>query len=333
MGHDVFVASSGGDLADHLLKENIVHIGLNLRTKSELSPKLIFAFLRLKGLIKEKNIEIIHAQTRVTQVLSFFLSRALSIPYVTTCHGYFKPKLARKIFGFWGRRVIAISGAVRKHLIEDLKVRQARIKLVYNGVALNPKKDYPINAIKKRLGLSEGPVVGMVARLSPVKGHLYLISAMKHVLSIEPYAQLLIVGDGPYKKVITDFINELKLRDKVHIIPSRAELGEIFSVMDVFVSPSIQEGLGLSILEAQSNLVPCVGFRIGGITDVIEHEVTGLLVEQFDIKALAQAVVRLIRDKYLSRSIAKTAYDLIGEKFSSKIMSEKTINVYKEVLA
>jgi len=88
----------------------------------------------------------------------------------------------------------------------------------------------------------------------------------------------------------------------------------------------------LSLLEAQANYVPAVAFKTGGITDVIEHELTGLLVEAFDTKALAGSIVRLLQDEELADQIRQAAYKSVGEKFSLSSMAENTVNVYKEVI-
>ena len=96
-GHTVFVASSGGRLEEILTEERIKHIHLDIRTKSELSPKIMRSFSRLKPFLKNEEVDLVHAHTRVTQVLSELISRRCKIPYVTTCHGFFKRRIGRRI--------------------------------------------------------------------------------------------------------------------------------------------------------------------------------------------------------------------------------------------
>ncbi|HDZ77042.1 MAG TPA: hypothetical protein ENH41_03055, partial [Candidatus Omnitrophica bacterium] len=185
-GHNVLVVSSGGNFTDALARKGVEHIDIDIKTKSELSPKLIFAFFKLKRIIIKRNIQIIHSHTRVTQILSHFLNKSLNIPYVTTCHGYFKPHWGRRVFACWGDITIAISAAVKKHLIDDFRLDENKIRLVYNGVNVKPKTQYDNEKIRVGLGFPrEAPIIGIIARLSPVKGHKYLIAAMKHILNIE----------------------------------------------------------------------------------------------------------------------------------------------------
>lgn len=331
-GNEVFVGSCGGDLVACLNQAGITHIGLNIRTKSELSPKIIGSFLKLKRVIKEEGIQIIHAQTRVTQVLAFLLKRRLGVHFIATCHGYFRPHLGRRIFPCWGERVIAISGAVKTHLIRDFKLNPEKVRLVYNGIKITDKKEFDSEAVRKKIGLKGGPVVGIVARLSPVKGHKYLIEAMKEVIRLHPAAQLLIVGDGPLKRELLRQIESSGIRNNVVIIPSMQGISEAFSVMSVYAAPSVNEGLGLALLEAQANFVPCVAFNTGGIGEVISDGVSGILVEPLNAEKLALAISRLLTDKGLNKNLAEAAYKSVTEKFSVGAMVADTIKVYEEAL-
>ena len=133
-GHKVTVISSGGDMEMELAKAGIRHRLVDIRTKSELSPKLWFAFSKIAAILKEEKPDIIHAQTRVTQVLGYLVARRFRIPCVTTCHGFFKRRISRRVFDGWGNSVIAISEAVRNHLVSDFGVSRSRIELIHNGV-------------------------------------------------------------------------------------------------------------------------------------------------------------------------------------------------------
>ena len=102
-GHKVWVASSGGDNVSRIEAAGMRHLQINVRTKSELHPKLLLSMPPLLDLIRDEKINIIHAQTRVTQVLGEVLSRLSGIKLVTTCHGFFRPRWFRKTFPCWGR--------------------------------------------------------------------------------------------------------------------------------------------------------------------------------------------------------------------------------------
>lgn len=336
MGHDVRIASKGGALIAELDKCGIIHIQLDIRTKSELSPLLWKSRFKLERIFKQWSPDIIHAQTRVTQVLAWMIYKKTGIPYVSTCHGFFRPHLGRRIFGFWGERVIAISDAVREHLVNDLKVKKEKVVLINNGIDIK-KFDMPVsekekNAYRSRIGIKPGFVVGVVARLSPVKGHKYLLLAVKDLLSQYPDLQLLIIGDGPSKKEIIDLAMKLGLGNCTFMEESTIDTGLSLSVMDAFVLPSVQEGLGLSLLEAMAAGVPVVGSNVGGVYSLIKDGVTGLLFMPKDHVALAGALNRILSDKKNAGEMAFRAKDFVREKFSLDLMTRSIEAIYKETV-
>jgi len=334
-GHNVCIVSSGGDCLEFLKSLGIEHIFIPIRTKSEVSPKVLLSFFKLLPILKEKNIQIIHSHTRVTQVLSFFLSKFSKIPHISTCHGFFKPRVSRKIFGCWGDFVIAISEPVKRHLIEDFKVENNRIKLIYHGIDLNKFKvqssKFKVD-FKEKLGLREGKVIGIISRLSEVKGHRYLISAFKIVKKEYPDVGLLIVGEGKIKPQLLELVSELKIKEDVLFLPSVSDTSEVLPAMDIFCLPSLKEGLGLSLMEAQAQGLPVIASKVGGITNLIEDKKTGLLVEKTDIQGLAFALLRLLKDEDLARDIGNRAREFIEENFSLEKMVILTENVYRECL-
>ncbi len=335
-GHDVIIASGGGALLPELEKIGVQHIYINIRTKSEFSPLVLKAFLKLERTLGPDKPHIIHAHTRVTQVLAFMIYKKMGISYVSTCHGFFRPHLGRKLFGFWGKKVVAISEAVREHLVNDLKVKKEDIYLIHNGIDIKkfegPVTEKEKKAYKSRIGLKDGPVIGIIARLSPVKGHRFLLAAMKDVLKKQPQAQLLIIGDGPSKKELIELVFELGLSSCVFMEESTIDTRLALSVMDIFVLPSIQEGLGLSAMEAMVAGKPVIGSNVGGVYSLIKDGQTGLLVPPKDALALSGAILKLLDDKELAGRMVKSARKLIEDKFSLEQMVKKIESLYLEVV-
>ena len=337
-GHQVFVVSSGGDLVALLDSFGVNHLAVDIKTKSEISPKVILARKQIARIIKGKNIDIIHAHTRVTQVLAHLVSKKTGVPYVTTCHGFFKRRMFRRIFPCWGSRSIAISEAVREHLVNDFGVRKENIAVVHNGVEIEkfspdkfsqPQKD----ELRRNYGLKSGrPVIGTVARLSSVKGQRYLILAMKRILKDNPAAQLLLVGDGPEKDRLVQQVEELGIEDKVFFVPPTLDISAPLSIMEVFVFPSLLEGLGLAIIEAQAMGLPVVATDVGGIYTLVKDGVNGFLVHPKEPDALAEAILKLLRDKKLAERFGAQARIQAGRKFNLKQMVEGIERVYREIL-
>lgn len=332
--HKVYVASGGGGWLPRLKRYNLEHIYLPLRTKSIMSPKLFFAGVVLGRILKEKKIDIIHSQTRVSSVLALWVSKRTSIPFVYTAHGFLNPRWGRRTFPCWGKLVIAISQPVKEHLLRDFGLDEDRIRLVHNGIDLNrEQRTENREQIRKKYGLKDGPVAGIIARLSEVKGHKYLLMAMKNVIAEIPDAQLLIVGEGSIKRDLRALADELGIIQNVYFIPAVSETADPLSVMDAFVMPSLEEGLGLSIMEAMLAGVPVAATAAGGITTLVKDNQTGLLVKPADAHNLALAIIELLKNKEKARRLSSSARDLIVRGFSLEKMAEETEKVYQECLS
>lgn len=334
-GVSAWIASSGGELAKGLRESGIPHFSVRLKTKFEFNPKLIFAFFKLRELIKKNKIDVIHAHTRVTQVLAYFLSKTTGAKFVSTCHGYFKAKrLGRKLFGAWGETVIAISDAVKDHLIKDFRVSKDRVALIYTGVHV--KEAPPVsqnnteNILKDKMGFAKSPVIGTISRLSPVKGLRYLLFAMKDLLKEIPEAQLLLVGDGPSKSFLVELAGKLGIEKNVFFAHSTTDIQRFLAIIDVFVFYSLKEGLGLSLLEALAAGKPCVASNVGGVSSIIEDGVSGILVPPKDTHMLKEAITKVLSDRALSARLAEDGKKLVKEKFSFDRMLGEIIDVYKK---
>ncbi|MDD5565889.1 MAG: glycosyltransferase family 4 protein [Candidatus Omnitrophica bacterium] len=334
-GHTVCLASSTGTLVPEFQRQGVRFVPVPIKTKSIASPKVLMSACMLYSYLKKNRIDIIHANTRVTQVLACILSRLCGVPYLSTCHGFFKARFLRRRIPCWGFRVIAISESVRQHLIEDLKVEPQLIRLVYSGIdteVFSAQRGIASSVAKQALGLGEGPVIGIIARLSDVKGHLYLIQAMKDVVQEFPRAQLLIVGEGRMKKELVALTRSLGLLGRVVFLPHTEDVAATLSLLDVFVMPSLKEGLGLGLMEAMAAGVAVVGSAVGGIKDLIQDGHNGLLVEPANPGKLAEAICGLLKDEGRRRRMGANACDLIRQRFSVNKMVDQTEGVYTECL-
>lgn len=332
-GHNVYLASSGGAFAEKFIALGVKHIRVPLMTKNEISPKIIFSFFKLRKEVKKLKIELVHSNSRTTQVLGNLLSRALNIPHVFTCHGFFKPKLSRLLFPYWGQAVIAISSEVKEHLIADLKLDAKNISVINNGIDTDNFGDFSArDDLRKNLGINDAPVAGIIARLSDVKGHIYLIRAMQKVIEIFPTAKLLIIGEGKMKNALIREVDVLGIKENVLFIPEAGNTRDVLAAMDIFVMPSLQEGLGLALMEAMAQGLAVVGSAVGGIKTLIQDRINGLLVAPADVEGLAEAIIELLKDYKLRQDLGIEARKFITDNFSREQMVDYTEMVYKRCL-
>jgi len=334
-GHSVHVATSGGNMEEEFLSAKAKLVNLNIRTKSELDPRIYLALKPLKQYIEGNNIDIIHAQTRITQVMGTLLEKSTGQPFVSTCHGFFKTRLSRKLVPCWGDAVIAISSAVECHLADDFGVAQQKIHMIESGIDLDeftPVDETVKTEHRNRFNLGNEPIIGMIARLSDVKGPDILIKAMKNVLKHIPNAKLLLVGEGRMEGTLRAMVKRLGLIEHVRFFSVVSKTQEMLPLFDIFAMPSRQEGLGLSIMEAQSAGLPVIASRVGGIPSLIEDGKTGILVEPENSEALAKAIIKLFDDKDRLGAIGMAGREFIQKYYSADRMVDKTMELYRNLL-
>ncbi|MBL7072330.1 MAG: glycosyltransferase family 4 protein [Candidatus Omnitrophica bacterium] len=335
MGHEPVVVSSGGDLEELLQKADARHIKMDLKTKAEFGFKVAKAILPLTRLVQKEGFDVIHAQTRVAQVAGGIVSKITRVPIVSTGHGFFKhERLFRKLFPFWGDKIIAISESVRGHLINDFHIDEKKITVVYNGIELDRflRKNGKIDQnMRDKMSLDRDlTIVGAIGRLSSVKGYIYLIKAFKKVAEKNKNARLLLVGEGDEKPKLEKEVKEAGLTNKVIFESKKMATEDYLSVMDIFCQPSIKEGLGLALIEAMASGRACIGSNVGGIPEIIDDEIDGILVPPENPEALAEAITRLLSDAELKQTFSTRAPQKAQTKFSIEENARKTAEVYEE---
>ena len=323
-GHDIFIASSSGECLNKFINLGANFIKIPIKTKKEISPSMLLSYFKLKKELRKNKIDIVHSNSRTTQVLGCLLHKYENVAHVSTCHGYFKKRFLRRIFPCWGQKVIAISGQVKDHLIFDFKVDEKKIMVVNNGIDIN--RFYT----GKDLVIGNVPVVGIIARLSEVKGHVYLIKAMKIVLEKFPSAKLLVVGEGKMYNVLVNLVRNMNIEKSVEFIMRTEDTRVELAMMDIFVMSSLEEGLGLALMEAMASGKAVVGTDVGGIKSLIKNNVNGLLVKPADPESLAAAIIQLINDPEKAKVYAREAAKFIYGNFSLDKMCDGTEGAYLE---
>lgn len=326
-GHQSIVVSAGGALVSVLEQNGTKHYGLPVHKKSLWT--IIRMVKRLRRIIEEEKVDIVHARSRVPAWIAYFACRRTNASFVTTCHGFYKNRLFSQVMG-WAKLVIVPSAVIGRHMIDEYKVPPGSIRCIPRSVDLE-KFNIPQEA---RAGKSKH-VVAIVGRITPLKGHPFFIQAMAAVIRRMPYTKVWIAGDAPagkesYKQELEVLVKRLGLKDSVEFLGNRRDIPRILSQVDVLVFSSVvPESFGRAILEAQAAGVPVVATRVGGVIDIIDDGKTGLLVPAKDPEAIAREVLRLLNDKELSARLVEAAYKKLKEKFTIEHMASQTLKAYE----
>jgi len=332
LGHNAVVISNGGELVNQLEANGIKHYTLPVHSKNP------FTVLRMvpavKKILGEEKADLLHARSRVPAIIGYYAARSAGVTFVTSCHGYY----SNRSFSFsrvmgWGKLVIAISQVIAKHMMDDFRVPLRRIRLIYRGVDIEKFKYRQIDESAKG-----EYTIGIIGRLSPIKGHRYFLRAVSKVIKSVPRVKVLIVGDAPpekerYKQELESLVNRLGLSRHVEFLGRRSDIPEILAKLDVLVmATTVPEGFGRVIIEAFASGVPVVATSVGGITEIIRDGENGLLVLPEDPQSMAEAVVRVLKDRKLAKEIAGRARKDAEEKFNLDRMITETVRVYEEAL-
>ena len=174
--------------------------------------------------------------------------------------------------------------------------------------------------------------MGNVARLNDQKGQIFFLQAIPEILKTISDTKFLIVGDGPLRNKLEEMSKKLKINRNVIFTGIRDDIPEILSIMDVFVLPSMVEGLPIVLLEAMAMGKPVVASRVGGIPEVINHGLTGILIEPANPSEIASSVVNLLKNPAEAKRIGDAGRRKVGRKFIVDVMARKIEGVYDEIL-
>jgi glycosyltransferase involved in cell wall biosynthesis len=229
--------------------------------------------------------------------------------------------------------LIAVSSSIVRK-IEDEGRFGAPVSLIYNGIDLERyDSQLPCCTLREEYGLPpEGPMVGVVARLEPEKGHPTLLEAWPLVLAEYPTATLFIIGEGSRRVALEAQAADLGIAGSVVFTDRRDDVPAVTKALDVAVLPSYREAQGLTILEAMALSRPVVASNVGGIPEMIEDGVTGLLVPPHDAPALGAAITRLLRDHPLADTLARAGHDMVHERFCVELMVRAVETIYDEAV-
>ena len=338
--HRVIIASGGGQLVPQAERLGVTHWALPLRTSAEFSLQVFWGIRQLAARLGQEPVDVMHAHTRVGQVVADQIFRRTGIPFVTTWHGIYKTRLGRRLWPCMGKLTIAISGPVRQHLLQDFRLPENKVRCIYNGIDTAyyavPPDLAEIEAFRKRWGIRlDQPVIGSIGRLAAgrVKGFDTLLVAAYLLRRRTPTVQVLIVGDGPRRPFLEDVATRLGVQDQVRFVGEIQDIRVPLAAMDLFVFASRwPEAFGLTLVEAMAAGKPVIGTEVGAVPEIIRHDLEGLLIPPDDPAALAEGIVRLLDDPVTAQRFGRQAQTRVSEAFSLTRMAAEVEAVYAEAI-
>ena len=306
-----------------------------------------FAILRrLVRFFKEHHIDVVHTHRYKDSVLAAIAAKLAGVPHVVrTVHGLREPMtgwagLKFRLYEALDRLALLCCAdlviAVSMRMADMLRAsgyRPTSVTHIHNGVdlaAIVPARRS--DAVRRELGItSDALVIGAVGRLSPVKGHATLLRAARRVLERQPNTTFLIVGSGPLHAELLAEAERLGIAEACVFAGARHDVHDLTAAMDVFVLPSLDEGIPMALLEAMALRVPVVAAAVGGVPEVVQDGVAGILVPPADDEALADACLRLSADRAWASAIGARGRQLVEERFTHERSGRALLTAYRSV--
>jgi glycosyltransferase involved in cell wall biosynthesis len=306
----------------------------------------VWATVTLWRFLRQERPSIVHTHTSKAGAVGRIAAWFARVPVVIhTPHGHV-------FYGYYGRvksrlvclaerllakitdRIITLTDRGAQEHTQYGIARREKFATIPSGIALQAFRSVHVDPVAKRkeLGLPpEDLIVGTVGRLVPVKGHAWLLKSVPRVLAEVPQACFALIGEGPLAEHLRQLAEELAISRRVMFLGARQDVPECLAALDLFVLPSLNEGMGLALVEAMAMGLPVVATRVGGIPDVVREGETGLLVPPGDEKALALAMLSLLRDPDRRRAYGEAAKRRVDERFDAASTVREVERLYETV--
>jgi glycosyltransferase involved in cell wall biosynthesis len=271
---------------------------------------------------------LIHVQSQRALRYGSWLARRLDRPYLLTIHKHLEEGATLRLERKYCRRVIAVSDSVRDDLIRRFELPANLVTVIASGVDTAVPPDLPLPLEPGRV-----PVIGTAGPLEAVKGLPWFLGAARQVLDVRGDVEFLVAGAGPEEANLRRMARELGIADKVTFVPYLLCYTESLSATDIFVLPSLQQGLGTIMLEAMALGRPVIATSVGGIASVIRHGETGLTVPPQNSGELARRILELLEQPARARALGTRARELVVEQYNVESMVQKTLQAYREIAA
>jgi glycosyltransferase involved in cell wall biosynthesis len=300
-------------------------------------PAVLKDILAVRRAILSAGIDLLHPHDNLSKILGGVAAAAAGIPAVAHCHDLLGAGFIDRMLVLAQRllmdRIIAVSGSVQERFIQG-GANPGQIRLIENGI--DAARFHPGESALSRAELSipeSHRVIGVIGMYDPVKGHVYLLEAIKR-LRDRGVTDLscLFAGEGRLEADLKDYAKAAGIEQNVRFLGYRRDIPDLLGLTDLVIMPSLRESFGIVALEAMAMKVPVVASRIGGLEEVVEHEKTGLLVPPGDAAALAAAILRLAENPEMRRNMGEAGRRRVEHYFGLDSTVRRVEELYVELL-
>jgi L-malate glycosyltransferase len=334
------IAMNEGRLAEFFRRESIP-----VTVIAESENGFLGILERVAAELSGRKIDIIHSHRYKENLLAVLLKNRRRVEHLVQtvhgnqerCSGYKGLKI--RLYGFLNDyasrrfdRIIAVSNDIRRQRVDHLG--QSKIVTIHNAIDISQvAPSRPPGEVRRELGIEKGQrVIGAVGRMVPVKGFDQFLSAARIIAEQRSDVVFLLVGDGPKASEYGQMVLTLGLKGKVRQLGFRDDIWDIVNCLDLFVMTSHHEGIPLILLEAMALKRPVVAMSAGGIPEIIEPEVSGILVEPGDVESTAAACLEVLAHSDRAKALGDGARRRVESEFAMDVHRDRVLALYKDVV-
>ncbi len=302
------------------------------------SFQAVYQLLRLAWYIRREKIDVVHAHHLGANLMAVPAAWLAGAPVILSSlrnlahlpwYTPFRRRVIRLIYRL-STGVIANSEAVKQLLVTEFRVPPGRVHVLYNGV--DYRRFSQSRGDRQKLRPDLGPEAKLIVNVANmhmgIKGHADLIEAARTVCASVPQAKFVLVGDGEERPRLQEQVRKAGLDAVFLFLGQRKDIPEVLSCCDLFVLASHAEGLPNALLEAMAAGLPVVATRVGGVPEIIENGISGLLVPPGNHAALAEAILCALQDSRLTASLARAGQERVRKQFSLNRLLEDLNHLY-----
>ena len=308
----------------------------------------LLALISIYRLIKRIKPHIVHTHTSKAGVLGRLAACLARVPIIVhTPHGHvfhsYYGYIITKIIVFVERalslitdKITALTDRERDEHLEQGVASIEKYVIIHSGVMLQQimNTNIDVETGKKEFDIPQNSnVIGVVGRLVPIKGHKYLVSAAKRIIKEFGNTVFVFVGDGYLEARLQRQAESLGVRKNIIFAGWRNDVIKILGLFDVLVLPSLNEGMGKVLIEGMALGKPIVASSVGGIIDLVKNGDNGILVPPRDSDALAEAILKLIRNKNLTQELGKNGKSKVYPEYDTFVMIRQIEDLYERLLS
>jgi len=342
----VVLVCTAGPFAERIRAEGVEVIDVPIPRRIDPSGDL-HALARLVTVFRHLQPDIVHTHTSKAGFLGRLAARLAGVRRVVHSmheppHNAARSALSRfayimleRLAAFWADRIVTPSYANEREILERRLVDPRKLMVIRLGIELSryPQAKDPRAAVRG-LGIADdAPVIGIVGRLEPPKGHTHLLAAVRHLVDRRPDLCCVCVGDGFLRERLEAEAEALGIERNVFFTGYREDMLELLCGFDLFVLPSLWEGLGIVLLEAMAYQKAIVASRVGGIQDVVIDGETGILLPPASPVHLARAIDLLLGDRGRAEAMGRAGYLRVLTEFRDDRCNDRLMALYHALLA